>query len=211
MQNPLPRFLIAALIITFCCGQLAVAEEWNRFRGPNGAGVSDARSVPSEWTQSDYNWTIDLPGIGHSSPISWGSRLFVTSANDKAKTRTIQCFNVADGEELWRKDISFQPYKQQKNNSFASSTPAADADHVYVLWHSKVSSPLIAYDHAGKKVWEYELGPYLHGQGGATSPIVYQDVVLVAHDHKADSFLVAVDRATGKERWKECGVLCFGS
>jgi outer membrane protein assembly factor BamB len=214
MLNSLPAFLTATLIVKSCCGQLAAAEEWNRFRGPNGAGVSDATTVPSEWTESDYNWTIDLPGIGHSSPSSWGSRLFVTSAGDKTKTRTVQCFDVSDGEELWRKDISFEPYKQQKNNSYASSTPAADADHVYVLWHSKVSSPLIAYDHSGEKIWEVELGPYLHGQGGATSPIVYQDVVLVAHDHKNNSFLVAVDRMTGQERWKiprEGQRACYGT
>ena len=203
----------ACFIASSTTGQ-AVAEEWNRFRGPNGSGVSDATTVPAEWTDKDYNWTVDLPGIGHSSPIAWASRLFVTSADDKAKTRTLQCFNVSDGTEVWRKDISFDPYKQQKNNSFASNTPTADADHVYVLWHSKVSSPLIAYDHAGNKVWEYELGPYLHGQGGATSPIVYQNSVFVAHDHKDDSFLVAVDRMTGKEQWKiprEGKRACYGT
>lgn len=202
MQNPLTSFLIAVLIVTLCSGQVTVADEWNRFRGPNGTGVSDATSVPTHWTRSDYNWVIDLPGIGHSSPISWGSRLFVTSADDQAKTRTLQCFDVANGKEIWRKDIAFKPYKQQKNNSFASSTPAADEDHVYVLWHSKVSSPLIAYDHAGNEVWEYDLGPYLHGQGGATSPIVYQESIFVAHDHKDESFLVAIDRMTGNEKWK---------
>jgi outer membrane protein assembly factor BamB len=214
MQYPLPQLLIVTLIAKFCCGQFAAAEEWNRFRGPNGAGVSDATTVPAEWTKGDYNWIVDLPGIGHSSPISWGSRLFVSSADDKAKTRTVQCFNASNGEEIWRKDIQFETYKQQKNNSFASSTPTADADHVYVLCHSKVSSPLIAYDHSGDKIWEYELGPYLHGQGGATSPIVYHNVVLVAHDHKADSFLVAVDRITGKERWKiprEGKRACYGT
>ncbi|MDA1161930.1 MAG: PQQ-binding-like beta-propeller repeat protein [Planctomycetota bacterium] len=178
------------------------AEEWNRFRGPNGSGLSDASTVPTEWSDEDYNWVVELPGKGNASPISWGRNVFVASADEKAQTRTLQCLNVADGAEVWRKDIPFEPYKQHKNNSFASSTPTADADHVYVLWHSKVSSPLIAYDHSGRKVWEYDLGPYLHGQGGATSPIVYDDVVLVANDHQAGSYLLAVDRLTGKERWK---------
>lgn len=207
-------FPAIALNIAICLISSARSEEWNRFRGPNGAGVSDATTVPSEWTKDSYNWTLKLPGVGHSSPISWGSRLFVTSADGDAMTRTVQCLNVTDGKELWRKDISFEPYKQQKNNSFASSTPTADADHVYVLWHSKVSSPLIAYNHAGDQVWEYDLGPYLHGQGGATSPIVYQDIVLVAHDHRNDSFLVAVDRMSGKERWKiprEGKRACYGT
>ena len=193
---------------------LAFADEWNRFRGPNGAGISDATTVPVEWTDKDYNWAVDLPGNGHSSPVAWENLVFVTCANEKAKTRTVQCFNVADGIEVWRKDTPFEPYKQQKNNSYASSTPTADGNHVYVLWHSKVASPLTAYDHAGEKVWEFDLGPYLHGQGGATSPIVFEDLVLVAHDHSADSFLIAVDRMTGKERWKiprEGKRACYGT
>lgn len=216
MISPLLRSTLFAAVslATFSISSVVTAEEWNRFRGPNGAGVSDVTTVPTEWTDNDYSWKIDLPGKGHSSPVAWGDNIFVTSADEKSKTRILQCFNVADGEEVWRKDISFEPYKQQKNNSYASSTPAADADHVYVLWHSKVASPLIAYDHKGEKVWEYDLGPYLHGQGGATSPIVYGDIVLAAHDHKDDSFLVAVDRMTGKERWKiprEGKRACYGT
>lgn len=216
MISPLLKstLLAAVSLAALFISSPVTAEEWNRFRGPNGAGVSDATTVPTEWTDNDYNWEINLPGKGHSSPVAWGASIFVTSADEKSKTRTLQCFNVVDGEEVWRKNISFEPYKQQKNNSYASSTPTVDADHVYVLWHSKVASPLIAYDHKGEKVWEYDLGPYLHGQGGATSPIVYRDIVLAAHDHKNDSFLVAVDRMTGKERWKiprEGKRACYGT
>lgn len=194
--------------------QSASAEEWNRFRGPNGSGVSNATTVPIEWSEDDYNWVAELPGKGHSSPIAWGSRIFVTCADEKAATRSVICLDSANGSEVWRKDIAFDPYRKHKNNSFASSTPAADADHVYVLWHSKTSSPLIAYTHAGEKVWEYELGPFLHGQGGASSPIVYEDSVLVANDHQSGSFLLAVDRNSGKERWKidrEGKRACYGT
>jgi outer membrane protein assembly factor BamB len=216
MISPLSK---STLVAATCLAALSIssaapAEEWNRFRGPNGAGVSDATTVPTEWTDNDYNWEIELPGKGHSSPVTWGNNIFVTCADEKSKTRTVQCFNVADGEEVWRKGISFEPYKQQKNNSYASSTPTVDADHIYVLWHSKVASPLIAYDHKCEKIWQYDLGPYLHGQGGATSPIVYGDIVLVAHDHKNESYLVAVDRMTGKERWKiprEGKRACYGT
>ncbi len=194
--------IVAALTEAICITPAMSAEEWNRFRGPNGSGFSAATTVPIEWDTDDYNWIVELPGKGNSSPIAWGDKLFVTSADEKAKTRSVQCLKVADGSEVWRKDVSFGPYKKHKNNSFASSTPAADADHVYVLWNSKTSSPLTAYTHEGEKVWEYDLGPYRHGQGGATSPIVYEDIVLVANDQSAGSFLLAVDRMTGKELWK---------
>ncbi|MDA1016687.1 MAG: PQQ-binding-like beta-propeller repeat protein, partial [Planctomycetota bacterium] len=96
----------------------------------------------------------------------------------------------------------FEAYKKHKNNSFASSTPTVDADHVYVQWHSKTESPLMAISHDGKTIWKHDLGPYLHGQGGATSPIVFGDSVFVAHDHAAGSYLLAADRQSGKPRWK---------
>lgn len=200
--NPM-RVSATLVLATLCLCRPASAGEWNRFRGPNGSGVSNATTVPVEWDGGDHNWVVELPGQGHSSPVAWGEHVFVTCADEESKTRTVVCLNADDGSEFWRKDVPFEPYRKHKNNSFASSTPAADADHVYVLWHSKTSSPLIAYTHAGEKVWEYELGPYLHGQGGATSPIVYEDIVLVANDHKDDSFLVAVDRNSGKELWKQ--------
>ncbi len=210
----MPAILVTAQLAVVCLAHATSAQEWNRFRGPNGSGISDATTVPTEWTEGDYNWSIELSGKGNSSPVAWGSKLFVTSADEKAKTRSVQCLNLADGSEAWRKDVPFDPYKKHKNNSFASSTPAADADHVYVLWTSKTTSPLIAYTHAGEKAWEYDLGPYRHGQGGATSPIVYEDVVVVANDQSAGSFLLAVDRMTGKERWKvdrEGKRACYGT
>jgi outer membrane protein assembly factor BamB len=192
--------VVAVLIL--CRSEAAHSQEWTRFRGPNGSGISDAKTVPIEWTSTDANWTARLPGRGHSSPVVWGDLLFVTSANEKAKTRSLICIDTKDGSSKWAKESNYQTYRKHKNNSFASSTPAVDADHVYVLWHSKQATPLIAFDHAGNKVWEYDLGPYLHGQGGAASPIVYKDMVVVAHDHKNDSFLLAVNRKTGKEQWK---------
>ncbi|MBC8355022.1 MAG: PQQ-binding-like beta-propeller repeat protein [Planctomycetes bacterium] len=178
------------------------AQEWTRFRGPNGSGISDAKTIPVTWTEKDYNWIADLPGRGHSSPVVWGDKLFVTCCNEAASLRHLICLDTKNGSVLWTKDFAFEKYKQQKNNSFASSTPTVDANHVYVLWHSKQTSPLVAVGHDGKEVWKYDLGAYTHGQGGATSPIVVDDLVVVAHDQKQPSFLLALDRMTGKEHWK---------
>jgi len=192
-------------ILSMLCALSAVtatAQEWTRFRGPNGTGISDATTVPTEWKDADYNWTIDLPGTGHSSPVIYGTKLFLTSCNEDSSMRHVLCIDTNSGNILWKNDLKFASYKKHKNNSFASSTPCVDDKHVYVLWHSKESSPLIAFDHEGNEAWRFELGPYLHGQGGATSPIVYEDMVIVANDQKKPSFLLAVDRASGKERWR---------
>src|SRR3954470_293903 len=75
----------------------ATAQEWSRFRGPNGAGQSDATTVPDKWTEKDYNWITKLPGIGHSSPVLWGKKIFLTSANPQNGTRIAMCVNAKDG------------------------------------------------------------------------------------------------------------------
>ncbi len=195
------RLLFTASVSVLLQGA-STAQEWTRFRGPNGTGVSDAATVPSVWTDDDYNWNIDLPGKGHSSPVVWGTKLFVTACDEDTSMRLLLCINTVDGSILWKKELKLQTGKKHKNNSFASSTPCVNADHVFVAWHSKTSSPLIAYDHEGNEAWRYEQGPYLHGQGAATSPIVHNDMVVVANDQKQPSFLLAVDAGTGVERWK---------
>jgi len=180
----------------------ASADNWPRFRGINGLGIAEAKTVPAKWTADDFRWSIELPGTGHSSPVIWDKRVFVTSADQTAGKRFVSCYSTDDGSEIWKKSVDYQSYNAHKNNSQASNTPAVDADHVYVLFQSKAGSPLIAFDHDGQQKWTYDLGPYLHGQGGGTSPIVFGDLVVVCNDHKSPSFLVAIDRQTGKEVWK---------
>lgn len=194
---------VGVLLVLSCTVGSATADNWPRFRGANGNGIATAKAVPTEWTPDDYRWAIKLPGDGHSSPVVWGKRVFVTSANKADGTRFVSCFNTDDGSRIWQKSVKYKSYKAHKNNSQASNTPAVDGDHVYVLLQSKSDSPLIAFDHDGNEVWKYELGPYLHGQGGGTSPIVHGDIVYVCNDQKSPSFLLAVDRRTGKEVWKK--------
>lgn len=193
---------LSCLLLGWAGATPLAAENWPRFRGPGGSGRSDAANIPSQWTDQDVRWVADLGGIGNSSPVIWGDRLFVTAADEPSQQRWLICLNTADGTERWRAESQFTSYKKHKNNSFASSTPAVDQRHVYQLWHSKQQTSLIAYDHDGNEVWRYELGPYLHGQGGATSPIVAGELVVVAHDHSAGSHLIAIDRDSGQPRWK---------
>lgn len=192
-------WLSAVVLLAPCASS---AENWPRFRGVNGDGISDSDHIPSEWTSDDYKWVVRLPGQGNSSPVIWQDRLFVTAADEDQQRRWLICIDTSDGSERWRAEAKFSKYKKHKNNSFASSTAAVDASHVYQLWHSKTQSSLTAYNHDGAKIWQYDLGPYTHGQGGATSPMVAGDLVVVAHDHQKDSFLVAVDRMSGEPRWK---------
>ena len=197
-----PRCFYTACACLFLLAGAAGADEWTRFRGPNGSGVSSAKTVPASWKESDFNWKIDLPGEGNSSPVIWKERVFVTAADNSAAKRSLLCIDESSGKTLWKRDFPYATYRKHKNNSYASNTPAVDGERVYTLWQSKAGSSLVALDHGGKESWRYDLGPYLHGQGGGTSPIVFEDLVIVANDHKTNSFLLALERKTGKEKWK---------
>ena len=194
--------LLAVGLANLVTSHSAEGQNWPRFRGPNGSGVSELKGLPLTWTEDDYAWKAELPGIGHSSPVVWDKQVFVTSADVDAGKRFLLAIDSEDGRINWKREIPFTKYRHHKNNSAASNTPAVDANGVYVLWQAKDASPLVAFDHNGQALWTYDLGPYLHGQGPATSPIVHDGMVLVCNDHKSNSFLLAVDAANGKEVWK---------
>src|SRR5262245_61299776 len=108
----------------------ASAQEWPRFRGVNGSGVS-ATAFPTQWTNKDYRWKFDLPGPGHSSPILWGERLFVTSSDAKGNLHVV-CVDARTGRSVWSREFAAGTPRGHKDNNLASATPAADAKHVYV-------------------------------------------------------------------------------
>src|SRR5678815_5678344 len=121
---------IAIVVAAF--GLNSQAQEWTRFRGPNGTGISHAKTIPTKITEADINWKVELPGTGHSSPVLWGERIFLTSTGDKSGGISVLCLSAQDGRLLWRRDFSLTPFARHPHNSFASATPTVDADRVYV-------------------------------------------------------------------------------
>ena len=84
---------------------LDAAEPWSRFRGPNGSGVSPATTIPVQWTDKDYRWKAKLPGVGHSCPVLWGDRVFVTSADNETGKRFVLCYHAKDGSRRWQREF----------------------------------------------------------------------------------------------------------
>jgi len=193
------RFVLACLLLV--CST-ASAQEWTRFRGLNGAGQSDATTIPAAWTEDDYNWKVELPGIGHSSPVLWGKKIFLTSADPNGNERWLLCLHADTGETIWKKPFDSKRYQIHLQNSFASSTPTVDEERVYILWGSPESYSVIALDHAGNQVWKKDLGPFEAEHGFGTSPIVFEDMVIVNNDQDGSSSLVALDSKSGDIRWK---------
>lgn len=178
-------------------------QEWTRFRGPNGSGQSDDAGIPTSWIPEDYNWRVKLPGIGHSSPVIWGDRVFVTCTLEEDATQIICCLDTSDGGLIWDRRFESTPYKKNPSNSYAAATPTIDQDHVYMSWATPREYTLVALEqNKGQEVWRRDLGPYLAQHGFGASPVLVEDLVIVPNEQLGNSSVVAVDRMTGETRWK---------
>jgi len=192
--------------------------DWTQFRGPGGSGAGIESNPPITWS-ADENivWKRELPGPGTSSPIVIGKKIFLTcftglkGSSDKNAEATkglrrhLLCLERDTGKVLWTTDVETKfPVEDRirEDHGFASSTPAADPERVYVFFGT---SGVFAFDHAGKQIWRADVGSELHGWGSAASPVVHEDLVLVNASVESQS-LVALDRRTGKERWRAPGV-----
>jgi len=193
-----PRLLAVALLVPVA----ALAQEWTRFRGPNGSGAAGPVEVPLRWAEKDFLWKTPLPGTGNASPVVLGGKVFATAGDDKAGTRHVVCLDAATGKELWKRTSQAKAYKLHKRNAVATATPAVDADRVYVAWGTPAECVVEALDHAGKPVWQADLGPYPSQHGFGASPVLVGDAVVLLRQPDGPGDLVALDRATGAARWK---------
>ena len=202
-KRSLQIFLVA---LATSWASISQGQEWTRFRGPNGQGISEAKTIPVKWTENDYNWKIELPGGGHSSPVLWGDKLFVTSGDQRAGYSVLLALNALDGKELWQKKYVLSKYRPNRLNSFATATPVVDAENVYVLFTSPEETILAALDHAGTEIWSRKFEGVHCQHGAGSSPIVIDEVVVFTHEHEGDgtdskSAWIAVNRKTGKTHW----------
>lgn len=185
-------------------GLNSTAQEWPRFRGPNGSGSNpQATQIPSSFTDKDYRWTAALPGPGTSSPVLWGTKLFLTAQSEAEEARSVLCYDSTTGKLLWSHADAFRPHSSHRFNNFASSTPAVDARHLYVAWTSGEEMHALALTHDGKKVWERNLGYYSEKHGSGASPVVVGGVLVVPKDHGSrEGSIFGLKTADGSIAWK---------
>ena len=181
----------------------AMAQEWTRFRGPNGTGISTAKGIPVTWTEQDFRWRLEIPGQSHSQPVIWGDKLFLTTATDLGKERALLCLNKGDGKELWRKSYSLPTHRPaNRNASYANGSPVVDRERVIACFVSRDHFWVRSFDHAGNEQWSRDLGTFESQHGHGSSPIIFENTVIITNDQDGESFVVALDLKTGKEVWK---------
>lgn len=192
------------------------AEDWPRFRGPDGTGVSNETGLPTEWSKSqNLKWKRALPGEGSSSPIVVGDRLFVTcysgyggadeSGSPNDLKRHLLCMHPDTGEIRWKKEIPATTAEDSwrgwlREHGYASHTPVSDGEHVYVFCGK---TGVVAFDMEGTEVWRKNLGTSSANRkwGSAASPILCDDLLIVNASEESRT-IYALNKQTGKEVWK---------
>jgi outer membrane protein assembly factor BamB len=207
MMRMLAAFLAAVAITLSPCHLVTLSsygEEWPGWRGPRGDGTSSETGIPLQWSATEnIAWKTPIPGKGHSSPIVWGERLFLTTCLEDQGERVLLCLDRHSGKVLWQQVVlTAKLEKKHHLNSFASSTPVTDGHHVWVTFLAFPDMQVACYDLDGNKVWQRSPGKLLSVHGFCTSPILHKDLLILNGDQDAKAYLVALDKNTGEERWR---------
>ena len=182
---------------------LSPASDWPQFRGPTGQGISDEQGLPLTWSETEnVRWKVAIPGKGWSSPVVQGDRIWLTAATEEGKS--LRAISIDRNSGAIVQNVEVFRLKSAKltnpKNSFASPTPILEGDRVYVHFGAFGTACLTQ---SGEIVWktklEYDNGQ--HGTGG--SPTLYEDLLIISCDGNDVQFVVALDKATGKVKWKK--------
>ena len=211
----IPRFTLQLLATLGASAVFAQAENWPCFRGPTRQGVSTETGLPLNWSATEnIAWKTPVPDEAWSSPIVWSDRVFVTTATEEGASCRVLALERATGRILWDKEVFRQsPGHRNDRNSYATPTPCTDGQRVYAVFGD---GSFAALDFTGNVVWTNRDFPFYSEHGLGTSPILWEGLLIMARDgshappdtgpgwHTAwdQAYLLALDTASGKVRWK---------
>lgn len=207
---PMPLWRLCILAASLS----ALAADWPMFRGVNGSGVASVANAPTEFgPRKNVVWKVEIP-FGHSSPVIAGDLIFLTGASggervdagrgdkvrDEGGKLYTLCLDRKSGRILWRREAPRPRIERyQKTNSPASPSAATDGRNVFIFF---ADYGLLSYTFDGAERWKTSLGPFNNVNGHGSSPIVYKDLVILVCDQDAGSYMIALDKDTGKQRWR---------
>ena len=204
-----------ALVLCLVASSTVWGENWPCFRGPGRQGMSSEKGVPTRWSAtSNVRWKTAIPGEGWSSPIVFADRIFVTTATEGGESLHLLRLDRRSGQIVWDRQLARQEAgHKQRFNSYASSTPATDGERIYTI---ACDGRIMAVDMDGKVEWTNAEFDYYSEHGLAVSPVLYEDLVIVAFDWSGrppdtglgwqtawdKAVILAVDKNTGQTRWR---------
>lgn len=219
----LAAFAVASLMLVHAAADPTAEKYWPQWRGPYASGVSKTANPPVEWSETkNVRWKVEIPGRGSASPIVWGDRVFVLSAVpaglDAAAAHqprggirpaathrfVVIAIDRRTGKTIWERTArEAAPHEgsHPDNGTYAASSAMTDGKHVYAFFDSE---GLYAYDMDGKLLWEKDLGDkkMRNEFGEGCTPVLSGDRIVIVWDHQGPSFVVALDKLTGKELWR---------
>ena len=226
------KTLLSLLITLFALSSLAFSapeetlNQWHQWRGPLSTGVAPRSNPPLHWSETkNIRWKTEIPGKGHSTPAIWGNRVFLTTAipygptqapmghdrhgdHDNFRSIRRQRFQVLaidrnKGSIVWTKTVANeQPHEgAHVTGSWASASPITDGKRIFAFFGSR---GLYCLDWNGGLLWKKNFGDMhsKHGHGEGASPVLYRETLVINWDHEGSSFIVALDKRTGHEKWR---------
>ena len=206
--------LVLALSATLGAQQ----QGWPEWRGPNATGVAPNAKPPVEWSESkNVRWKVEIPGRGSASPIVWQDRVYLLTAipaegDPAARPATVKgrnryvvmALDRKTGKTVWERTAREEAPHEGTHNQFGTYASSSAVTDGQVLIASFESRGIYAYDLSGKKLWEVDLGDKTMRNefGEGTTPALHGNTVVIVWDHQGESFIVALDKTTGRERWR---------
>ncbi|HVS62130.1 MAG TPA: PQQ-binding-like beta-propeller repeat protein [Thermoanaerobaculia bacterium] len=215
-----------ALVVAGAVPVASLQEHWPSFRGADALNVAkDDPRLPETWSATEnVAWSVEVPGLGWSSPIVWGDRIFLTSVVSDGETEApkkglyfggergpskdvhhwmVYCYRMSDGGECWEREVhaAAPDFPRHLKNTYASETPATDGERIYAYFGNM---GVWAFTLDGEEVWKRRFEPVTtrFGWGTAASPVVHDGTLFIVNDNEQQSYLLALDAATGEERWR---------
>jgi outer membrane protein assembly factor BamB len=190
------------LFAALCLATPLLAEDWPMWRGPRLDGTSLDKGFPTSAEDAEI-WRSEVPGLGHASPIVVDNRIFLASCLPESEERVLLCFNRSTGDLAWQSTVLKSPLESKHRlNSHASSTPACDGERVYTAFLDQKDVVASAHDMTGKLLWQVRPGVFASKHGFCSSPILFEELVILNCDHDGDGYMVALERSTGDEVWR---------
>lgn len=180
------------------------AEDWPWWRGVKMDGHAQGPPPPVFWSeQENIVWKMEVPGRGHASPVLWGERIFLATADEARQTQSLVCVRRSDGAMLWQTELHRGGFMHSdRKNSHATPTPACDGERVFTAFMTQGGIWVSAVSVEGKILWQKKAVPFQSEYGYASCPLVWGELVIVAADNPLPSQLTALDRATGEVAWQ---------
>ena len=199
--------LLPATLCVILTGSVALSVEpsvsnWPQFRGPSGDGQVHGTNLPTTWNAQTVKWSVDLPVSGHSSPTIWGDKIFLTGATRQGDSvrRHVICLDRTNGKLLWNQVAATGTgEKLHQMNSWATPSCATDGTHVAAFFGP---GGLHCYSMDGELQWSRQLGDFPGKWGVGASPVIMGDKVIQNCDAEGNSFLLAVQKSSGRDIWK---------